>query len=105
MTEPKSAKNHPYMKQQREKREDLIHSQNRNEVVEKMYNDFKAGIAELQKRMDAGETDQELAMKRKKLGENAWALQHVHGYDLKKFKLKSLGVELIKGEHISRGSR
>lgn len=95
----------PINRSERDKREDLIHSKKPDEVIEQMFQNFVGGIEELQKRIKQGETDAELATTRERLGNAAWGLEHLYGYDLTKFRLKSLGIIPNRGKSISRGSK
>jgi hypothetical protein len=93
----------PINRQERDKRENLIHPQKPSEVIEKMYGDFAKGVKKLQKQIKNGETEEELARARKHLGQQAWSLENNYGYDLKDFNLESLGILPSVGKILSRG--
>lgn len=85
--------------------EDRIHPKKSSEIQKEIYDNFVKAIAELQKRIANGESEKNLALTRKRLGEKAWSLEHVYGYDLKKYKLETLGIIPNMGKVIPRGSR
>ena len=93
----------PINRQERDKRENLIHPQKPSEVIEKMYDDFAKGIKKLQKQIKNGETKEELARARKRLGQQAWSLENNYGYDLNGFNLESLGILPSVGKILSCG--
>lgn len=100
-----ASRNDPISQAKRADRENRIHPPKASETIEKMYANFLKGIDELKTRMENGETDAALESKRAKLGDKAWSLEHLYGYNLTDFNLESLGIVPSMGEHLSRKGR
>ena len=77
--------------------------QDTKQVIQNNYDNFMKGIADLEKRIAQGESDEKLEATRKRLGSSLWNLKCLHGYEFDEAKLKLLGVVPSMGTVIPRG--
>lgn len=85
---------------------DTIHRHNPQTTIEKKYNKFIEGIAELEKLIKNGKSEAEIEKQRKSLSSTAWDMLHLEPYSKYKVsekKIKSLGIVPIMGKSIPRG--
>ena len=77
--------------------------QDTKQVIKNNYDNFMKGIADLEKRIAQGESDEKLEATRKRLGSSLWNLKCLYGYEFDEAKLKLLGVVPSMGTVIPRG--